>query len=166
MKHPALTKGYSVIELVVYISLFVLISLVVVQSLLYSMKTYSIARAYRTLQRNAETSLNRITSEIRQSSDVSAGSVFGSTPGTLVLTGTDSGGAPYTSTISVSNGVIQIVTGGVTTALTSVEESVSDLTFWHIVTSTTDAIKLEVTYTTVREPVITRTFYTTVVLRE
>ncbi len=161
-----LSKGYSIVELLVYISLFILISLVVVQSLLYAMKTYSIARAYRTLQRNAETSLNRITSEIRQSSGVSAGSVFGSTPGTLVLTGTDSGGSPYTSTISTSSGVVQVVTGGVTTALTSIEESVSSLTFWHIVTATSDAIKIEVTYTTVRAPVVTRKFYTTVALRE
>ncbi|MCC7436641.1 hypothetical protein IT402_02070 [Candidatus Nomurabacteria bacterium] len=167
MKKNNFSKGYSIIELVIYISLFVLIAIVVIQSLLYSIKTYSNARAYRTIQRNAETFLSRTTNEIRQAKNISvSASTFSSSPGVLSLTGLDSSSSPYTATISVASNVPQISISGATTSLSSSEVSVSELTFWNITTTSSDAVRIKLTLTTTRAPFITKTFYTTVVLRE
>lgn len=161
------SKGYSFIELIVYISVFVLISIVVTQSLLYSMKTYSVARSYRALQRNADTALDRITREVRNASSITTGSsTFGSSPGTLSFSGTDSTNTPYSGSLSVLNGNISLVLNGNTYDLTSNEVSISDITFWSITTNTSDAVKIKITLSTTRAPIITKSFYTTVVLRE
>ncbi len=167
MKKANYSKGYSVVELVIYITLFVLISVVVIQSLIYVMKTYASARSFRTLQQNGELVMERLTREIRQSDSVSiGGSVFGSSPGTLTVSGTDSGGAPYTDVFSVVNGVSQLSVNGSVSNLSSGEVTVSNLTFWNVATTGSEAIKIKLTLTTTNIPVITKSFYTTVVLRE
>jgi Tfp pilus assembly protein PilW len=166
MKQPNFSKGYSLIELLVYVSLFVLISIVIIQSLIFTMKTYANARAYRTLQQNGELVMERITREIRQASAVSTGSsTFGSSPGTLSLSGEDSVGTPYTATVSVSGGSVQLATSSVGSTLSSTEVTVSNLTFWNITTATSSAIKIELTLTTLNSPVISSKFYGTAVLR-
>jgi type II secretory pathway pseudopilin PulG len=167
MKRINFSKGYSLIELVIYISLFVLIAVVVIQSLIYAMKTYSTARNYRTLQRNAETTLSRLTTEIRSAKAVStSSSSFGTTSGVLALTGIDSAGLPYNPTFSLDNGIARVVVGGVSTPLASSEVTFSELTFWNIITTNSDAVKIKTTLSTTRPPFITKTFYTTVILRE
>jgi len=167
MKKSNYSKGYSIIELLVYIALFVLISLVVVKSLIYMMKTYSDARSFRTVQQNGELVMERLTREIRQANTVSvAGSAFGSSPGTLSLSGKDNSNAPYTAVASLVNGVAQLTINGVSSSLSSDEVSISNLTFWNITTATSNAIKLQLTLTTTNAPVVTKSFYTTVVLRE
>jgi hypothetical protein len=167
MKQLNFSKGYSVLELVIYISLFAVIAVVVIQSLIYSMKTYATARAYRTLQRNAETTLFRLTSEIRQAKNISAASSsFGISSGVLALTGVDSTGAVYNPSFSLSSGTPRLLVGGVTTLLASSEVNFSEFTFWRIVTAKSDAIKIKVTLSTKSVPVITKTFYTTTILKE
>lgn len=167
MKRLNFSKGYSVIELLVYISLFVLIAVVVMQSLIYAMKTYSTARAYRTLQRNAEITLSRLTTEIRGAKTISTGgSSFGVSSGVLALTGTDNAGSTYNPTFSLVSGIPQVVVGGATTQLASSEVSFSELTFWNITTANSDGIKIKITLSTTRAPFITKSFYTTAVLRE
>ena len=167
MKKNNFSKGYSLIELVIYISLFAVISVVVIQALLYSMKTYSSARAYRTIQRNSETFLNRLTNEVRQASSISAtGNTFGSSPGVLSLRGLDNVGSPYTATVSVSGSIPQIAIGSNTTNLSSSEVAISELIFWKITTANSNAVKIKSTFTTTRAPFITKSFYTTVVLRD
>lgn len=167
MKRFNFSKGYSVIELLVYISLFVLIAVVVMQSMIYAMKTYGTARAYRALQRNAETTLSRLTTEIRGSKTIStAGSSFGVSSGVLALTGTDNAGTAYNPIFSLVSGIPQVVAGGTTTQLASSEVNFTSFTFWNITTATSDAVKVEVTLSTTRAPFITKSFYTTVALRE
>lgn len=161
------TKGYSIIELLVYIALFVTISLVVMQSLLFILKTYATARAYRTLQQNGELVMERITREVRQASSVSpAASVFASSPGTLALSGEEADTTPYTASIGVSNGVVEFTKTGVTGQLSSNEVVVNELIFWHIDTLTEDAIRVQLVLSTTRQPFVSSTFNTTVVLRE
>ena len=167
MKKNNFSKGYSLIELVVYISLFVLIAVVVIQSLIYAMKTYSSARNYRALQRNAETTLSRLTTEVRSAKTVSiSSSSFGVALGTLALNGVDNNGSPYNPTFSLVNGVVYIVDSGVSTPLSNSEVIFNELTFWNITTANSDAIKIKTTLSTTKLPVITKTFYTTVILRE
>ncbi len=156
------------IELVIYIALFVVLSAVVIQSLIFTMKTYATARAYRTLQQNGELVMERMTREIRKSNAVSTGgSVLGSSPGTLAISGVDSTtDLPYTETFSVVNGVVQLVVDAdVASSLSSAEVTVSNLTFWNVTTTNTRAVKVQMTIATTKAPIVTSTFYTTVILR-
>ncbi len=167
MKRVNYSKGYSIIELLVYITLFILISVVTTQSLLFVMKTYSNARSFRTLQQNSELVMERVTREIRQSDTVSvAESVFGSSPGTLAITGSDANNVPYTNVFSVVNGAVQLSVNGVPSNLSSNEVTVSDLTFWNITTTGSKAVRIQLTLTTINKPIVTKTFYTTVIMRE
>ena len=167
MQKTNYSKGYSVVELVIYVTLFILISVVVIQSLIFVMKTYANARSFRTLQQNGELVMERITREIRQANTVSvAGSVFGSSPGTLTISGTDSGGTPYTDVFSVASGALQLAVNGVISNLSSSEVTVSNLTFWNISTAGSEAVRVQLSLTTTNIPVVTKSFYTTVILRE
>jgi Tfp pilus assembly protein PilW len=167
MKRINYSKGYSMVELLVYITLFILISVVVTQSLLFVMKTYANARSFRTLQQNSELVMERLTREIRQSDTISvAGSVFGSSPGTLTITGSDVSNVPYTDVFSVVGGAVQLSVNGVASNLSSGEVSVSNLTFWNITTTGSKAIRVQLTLTTINKPIVTKTFYTTVIMRE
>lgn len=167
MQKTNYSKGYSVIELVVYITLFVLISVVVIQSLIFVMKTYANARSFRTLQQNGELVMERITREVRQASSISvASSVFGSSPGTLTVSGTDTVGVPYTDIFSVVSGAVQLSVNGVTSNLSSSEVTVSNLTFWNITTTSSEAVRIQLSLTTTNIPIVTKSFYTTVILRE
>lgn len=167
MRNLRFTKGYSIIELLVYIALFVTISLVVMQSLLFILKTYATARAYRTLQQNGELVMERLTREIRQASSFApAASVLASSPGTLALSGEEANATPYTASIGVSNGIVEFTKTGVTGPLSSNEVIVNELIFWHIDTVTEDAMRVQLVLSTTRQPVVTSTFNTTVILRE
>ncbi len=167
MKQQNYSKGYSLIELVIYIALFVVISIVIVQSLVFVMKTYANARSFRALQQNGELVMERITREVRQSNTVStASSVFGVTPGTLVVSGLTSGGSAYTDTFSVVNGAVQLSTTGVISTLSTNEVVVNALTFWNITTANSDAIKVRLDLTTVKAPIVSKSFYSTIILRE
>ncbi len=167
MKKQNYSKGYSLIELVVYIALFVVISIVIVQSLVFVMKTYANARSFRALQQNGELVMERITREVRQSSSVTtASSVFGVNPGTLVVSGTDSGGSVYTDTFSVVSGAIQLSKTGTVSTLSTNEVTVSGLTFWNITTTNSNAIKVKLDLTTVKAPIVSKSFYSTIILRE
>lgn len=167
MKTSNFSKGYSVIELVIYVALFVVISVVVVQSLIFIMKTYANARSFRVIQQNGELVMERMTREIRQSNTIGvAGSVFGSSPGTLVVSGSDTSGVAYVDAFSVVNGAVQLSVNGAVSNLTSSEVVVSNLTFWNVVNTNVRAVKVQLTLTTTTIPVVTKTFYTTVGLRE
>lgn len=168
MKHSiTTTRGYSLIELVIYIALFVTISLVVMQSLIAITKTYAAARAYRTLQQNGELVMERLTREVRQASSIStAGSVLASSPGVLALGGEEADTTPYTLSVGVVNDIVTLTKNTTATPLSSDEVSVDELIFWHIDTLTEDSIRVQLTLSTTRAPVVTSTFNTTIVLRE
>lgn len=161
------TRGYSLIELVIYIALFVTISLVVMQSLIAITKTYAAARTYRTLQQNGELVIERLTREIRQASSISpAGSVLGSSPGVLALGGEEADATPYTLSVGVTNGVVTLTKNVTATPLSSDEVSVDELIFWHVDTLTEDAVRIQLTLSTTRIPIVSSTFNATVILRE
>ncbi len=167
MQKYKLSKGYSLIELVIYIALFAVISAVVVQSLIFVMKTYANARSFRTLQQNGELVMERITREVRQSNNIlTASSVFGTTPGILTVSGLNSDLTQYADTFSVTNGVVSLSTNGTVSNLSTNEVLVSNLTFWNITTTGVKAVKVQLSLTTNNNPTVTKTFYTTVVLRE
>lgn len=162
MKKNTLTSGYSLIELLVYIAIFVFISILLINGLLSVMRTHTTSQAYRRLQHNGELVLERITREVREASNIDTGSVFDTSPGTLALSGTDSTGMARTVTFTLSDGIVQINDNGISGNLTSSEVTVTSLLF----RSAGTGVKVELQMTTASGYITTATFYTTVMLRE
>ncbi len=156
--------GYSLLELVIYLGLFVLLSVVLIQSLVSVMRTYATAQAYRALQQNGEVVMDRITREIRAASTISS-ATYGTSPGTLSLSGTDSEGNAHTATFNLSGGTVQINDDGSSGVLTTTSVVVTSLLFYATSNTVTDGVKVEITLSTVNGYAASATFYTTVFLR-
>lgn len=160
-----LQSGYSIMELVVYIALFVVISLVLIRSLLTVMRTYAAAQSYRALQNSGELAMERITREIREATTASA-STCATTPGTLSLSGTDTNGASHSAAFSVSGGTLRLaIDGGSASSLTTSEVTVSSLTFCSFTTAVGTGIKTKLVLTTTKGVITPATFYSTILLR-
>lgn len=156
-------KGYSLLELVIYLALFAALSMVLVNIAVVGYKAYRTVRVNRDFTENGLLAIERISRTVRSATDASNSSTFGSNPGVLILT-TSTG----TSTFDVSNGALRLtettasgttvgnITGGIVT--------VSSLVFDKITTSKGQAIKTAITLTysaTSRS----ETFYVTTILR-
>lgn len=159
MKHQ---KGFTVLEMLIYGSLLALLIALMANSVAALSHLIGEAKAERTTRSSAEAALERITREIRFADVVNAGaSIFGTNPGTLVLTSIDPfTEAAQTITITLSANRITIQkNAGLVEFLTSNKASVSNLVFRHLPNGTiSDSIRIELTMDG-------ENFYTTIVLR-
>lgn len=159
-------QGYTLIELVIYLAIFITISLLIIQSLVSSMKTYATASAYRRLQTNGNLVMERIIRETRNANSITLGSsTFDTNPGALSIATTDESGTNRDITFSVSSGAVQINDNGTTGNLTSSEVIVSSLIFRRITSNAADGVKIELTLTTANGRIVSAPFYSTVMLR-
>ncbi len=158
------TKGYSLIELLVYIAILSLVFIVVIESLINSMKTYVVAQSYRRLQNDGELVLERITREVRSANLVPSGT-FGVNPSSFSLE-QDFGGTTKTISFAVVNGVLQMTDAGITTALTS-NKTIVDSFIVHKVTGALDEVlRIQLVLETTTGLQVTAPFYTTLSLRD
>jgi hypothetical protein len=173
MKHVSLHKlrsissegGYSMMELVVYIALFVLISVVLINALTTVMRTYASAVRYRTVQNNGNLVMERITRELREGKSATT-SACATTPGTVSIASIDAASVAHTNTFSVANGTVQLTTdGGAATNLSTSEVTVTSLTFCPITLAAGSAVKTTLVLTTTGNTPYSTTFYSTIVLR-
>ncbi|MBI3633950.1 MAG: hypothetical protein HY226_06725, partial [Candidatus Vogelbacteria bacterium] len=97
-------RGFTFIELIVYISVLVAVFLVFSSSVLSISKSYGQLRIIRDLDFAAIDSMERITREVRGASSVdSTQSVLGINVGTLLVNQTDSSGNNTTVKFSTTN---------------------------------------------------------------
>ena len=164
MKYTQHTKGYSLIELLVYLSIFSILCLVIIKSLVTSMTVYSQSQSYRKIQAQGELVMERMTRELREATSVTGGS-FDTNPGSITLTGKDLSGNPDTVAFSVVSNQIQISVNGVTSTLTGGQVASNSLIFRKVTTSNGSAIRVELQLQTVTGYKITVPFNTTVLLR-
>lgn len=122
------TRGFSLMETVVYVSLVAFISILVVQSIVLLLKTFKEVRLTRDIGSSAIVALDRISKEVRQADALGAGGVFSATTSKLVLT--YSGPPVATKEFSVDvNRTLRLTEDGVDSgALTSPNISVES--FW------------------------------------
>jgi len=156
-------KGYSLLELVIYLALFGVLSMSLVQITTTGYKVYKNVRINRDFTEHGLLAVEQISRTIRSASDASSSSTFGANPGILILT-TDNG----TTTFDVSSGALRLtettasgttvgnVTGGIVT--------VSSLVFYKIITTQGQAVKtvLTLTHTPTGR---SESFYITTILR-
>ena len=160
-------KGFTLIESLIYLALFVLLSTVLIDSLLMMHKAYSETRINRDLLESASVSMERMTREVRggTSLNVSA-SMFAATSGVLAINTTDSGGASKTEQFALVSNAVQFTENGVVSGnLTGANVSVDSLTFRNITTIKGSAVKIEMSLHSLIDPTRIMSLSDTVAMR-
>lgn len=162
MKSRLSQSGYSLVELLVYIGLFVLISMVLVQSLISVVRTYAQAARYRALQTSGELTMERIVREVRSANTLTA-SGCATTLGSLTIV--DNSGE--TTIVTVSDGRMQLsANGGAPEALSSSEVVVEEFIVCPITTPVGMGVKSTLTLTTTGNNPVRATFSSTIGIRK
>lgn len=153
--------GFTLIETVVYVSLFTLISIGVLSSISISSKIYRTARINNLITQSGNTAMERITRSIRSASSVTANSEFGTALGVLELLNPDGS----VTKIYISNGAVVMNENGTLSGnLTNQNLSVPSLFFYQISTPNGTAIKTELLVSYTKTGVVKK-FQTTTILR-
>ncbi len=154
-------SGFTVVEILFYIVIFVALSVVVINSLLVMTKSFKETTILTSLTSNGNI-MESITREVKQ-----ANSIHTITANTLKLNTTDSGGAPRTVTFSLSGTNVQFSENDVVIGnLNSATVAVNSLSFTQITTAESRAVKISMTIRSTNDA-LSRTyeFYDTAVLR-
>ena len=138
-------KGFSVLEMVVYVVILSIIFVIVVNTLLVIVRSYSFVKVSIDINSSATISMERMVQEIRRSLSIDDTlTILDSNPGRLVLNSTDSMGTPTTFDFYLDSGSLKLDQGGVLTgSLTKDNATVSNLIFRKITTGESEAIKIE-----------------------
>lgn len=153
--------GFTLIETVVYVSLFTLISIGVLSSISISSKIYRTARVNNLITQSGNTAMERITRSIRSASSVTANSAFGTSLGVLELLNPDGS----VTKIYISNGAVVMNENGTLSGnLTNQNLSVPSLFFYQISTPNGTAIKTDLLVSYTKTGVVKK-FQTTTILR-
>ncbi len=161
-------SGFSLVEMLVYVSILSAVLILFVNSLLAINRSYAVVRAEMTLDRGAIGSMERITREIRDATSIDlAQSVFGVNPSILVLNILDAVGNTSKTTFSLIGQTLHISKDGVDQGiLLPPNITISKLTFYSLDSGSSKAIKIEIRLSD-KEFGVTRTasYYSTVILR-
>ncbi|OHA81860.1 MAG: hypothetical protein A2675_01790 [Candidatus Yonathbacteria bacterium RIFCSPHIGHO2_01_FULL_51_10] len=161
-------RGFSLIEMVVYIALLAILTVLAVNMTLSMTRAFADLRVSRDLNSSATALFERITRDIRGAYDVdAAGSVLGTNPGELLLNTKDAGGTNMTVEYFVSSGAVHIKENGLDLGpITSASTQTGSFVVREIIGANSKAVKVEVTLSATRGDITKqRNFYTTVVLR-
>lgn len=160
--NPNKIKGYSIVELLIYLAIFAAISILVINSFITILDSFNTTNANRKLLEAGVQSMERMAREIRQadSIDVSGGTT------SLILNTKDSLGNPEIITFLNEDGVLKFEKDGEKDSLFGGNVTISQLVFNVITTTESQAvkIKLRLSYQDVKNQK-EENFYTTVVLR-
>ncbi len=135
-------KGFSLVEMVVYIALLALLVIAVVKSLVFMTSSYADIRVTKSIVSSAETLLNRFTYEVKRATTLSG--AFGTTTGSLTL----NQGAT-TTIFSLDSSLRAVISvNGTTAYLTGSEVKVTNFTFNQLqATTTSKGVTLQLTLT-------------------
>lgn len=120
--HSQNTKGFTLVETMVSLSVFMIVLVVAVGSLVSLIDANRKARSQRLVSDNLSTSLETMSRTIREGSD----HVITNAGHTITLTALDGSTVVYTQT---GNQINRTINGGTAVALTSPEIIINDLTF-------------------------------------
>ena len=159
-------RGFSMLEMVVYVTILATLFILVVNTILVVTGSYSSIKVSNTLNNSALMSLERLLLEIRNSKSINLGSsVFGTHPGRLVLnTGTTS---PASIDFYIEDGQLKLKKDNVLTgSLTSDNVSVTNFVLTNTSSTTSSSVKIELTLNASEGDISkTEKFYASAVLR-
>lgn len=161
-------RGLSLIEAVLYVSLFAALMLVAMSSLFTTIKAFTSLRISRDINDSSVTIMERLTRDIKSAAAVDlARSTFGANPGRLTLVTVNASSTSLTVEYFVTGGALHVKENGVDKgSLTSAKTKIDGLVFYYINTGSTISIKTELHITSSRGPLSsTEHFYNTSLLR-
>lgn len=160
-------KGFTLIEMIIYIVIFSLFSIFTINTLLTMTRTFTETRVNRDLIQSGNTALEKISREIRGAESISpTGSVFGSSYGALALVVPDGASTKTVQITGSSTGITYSENGGTSQSLLTQTVSVTSLVFRQITTPQGQAIRVEMTLRGTRGTLSrSAPFYTTVIMR-
>jgi prepilin-type N-terminal cleavage/methylation domain-containing protein len=167
ISNKKLTRGFSLVEMIIYVSILAIISVVVVNTILSFTGSYRDLRALRALDHASIGAMERMTRDIRASSSVTtAQSTLGSSPGALTLVAT-SGGVSTTTKFYIQNGVLRVDVNSVYSGpLTLSSTTVTSLIFNTLTSTVSTGVKVDMTIqSTDGIATRTKTYHSTVILR-
>jgi hypothetical protein len=169
-KQKKILKGFTLVEVLVYIAVFTLISFALVQTTISVNKAYLSIKSNQMLEISASDSLNRISNDIRnvRSILIDSSSIFDVSPGRLTLSVKDNLGKDKIVEYYVDGfNMLQVKENGMSVGkLTSSLTPVSNLVFKKIDTGSSSAIKIDMTLQAFKSGVTTtESFYSTYILR-
>ncbi|MEK7117927.1 MAG: hypothetical protein AAB861_04120 [Patescibacteria group bacterium] len=139
------TGGLTIVETLIYIGIFVIALTVIVQMMFSLTKTHRLVKLKQSLEASGTISMERMLREIRNATSIDmVNSALGSSPGKLVLTGTDENGNNYTLEFSIANGAIMLSKNGASAGpLTTPGISATSLVFRNISNSVSSGVRIE-----------------------
>lgn len=162
------SKGFSLIEIVVYVSLFATLSVITMGSFFAMVKAFNELRISRDINDSSVTIMERLTRDIKSATAIDyANSTFAATPGRLTLSTRNASGTALTVEYYVATSTLRIKENGVDVgSLMSAKTKVSGLVFYQINLGNTVGIKTELHLTSQRGSVTDIDhFYNTSILR-
>lgn len=159
MYHAESNRGFTLIEMIVYVAILALVSAVSVQLILSLNDMIAKYRAQQLVFRSASTALERVLYDVRDAQYVFASSY--TAPGYLTLSG-----GSATMAYSTSSDALHVTQAGVDLGpLTEDGVVVEELRFYEY-SDVTDMVRVKMTLSaTVGKSTVTRTFYAGGVLR-
>jgi type II secretory pathway pseudopilin PulG len=149
MKKAFLKKGYSLVEMLIYISILSIFSVALINSLVSFSKSYREVTTIRLLERVGIDSMERISRDIKRASTVDMlNSVFNTSSGVLSLVETYNGNSTTTK-FYLDNNVLKVDVNGVYEGpLTSSLVRVTSLIFYSFAGTNSSGVKFEITLQT------------------
>lgn len=159
-------NGFSVAEIIIYLAIFTMVSILVINSFITITKSFSITHTNRDLLESGITSMERISREIRQASsiDLIESDLSG---GVLQLNSTDKDNNPIIIKFSKESLILNLYQDDILSGnLLGQNIEIDNLIFRRIVTTESEAIKIEMTiHDTNSKTNKSANFYNTIILR-
>jgi len=161
-------KGFTLIEMIIYITILSALFILIINTLLLISKSYKSIKLTNDINNSASASLERIIRELRLAQNVNTSlSLLSSSPGKLVLNTTDNLGTPIVLDFYVENDTLKLNEDGVLSGVLIRDNvKVTNLIFRHIISTSSESVKVELTLTgSEGNTTKTENFYSTAVLR-
>lgn len=163
------TRGYTLLETVAYIAIFIVVLVAVLDMLVTLSKSFLRVRAYNEVRVDGASVVERIAREVRTANSVDLpGSDFDAHPGNLLINTTDESGTAKTIEFywDSTEKNMNIVDGGVNKgALNGSSTEVTNIVFRNASSTKGEAIKIEMTLQSKKLTAIAAKFYDTIVMR-
>ncbi len=159
-------KGFSLIEIIIYLAIFTMISLLVINSLLIVISSFTTIQTNKILLEAGMNSMERVSRDIRQSDSIDLiNSNFSG--GVLQLNTTNDSGLPATVKFSDENSKLDLYEDNILSGnLLGPDVLLDKLTFRRINTKESEAVKIEMTIHNINSTLSKKVnFYDTITLR-
>ena len=147
MARPLKQKGFSILEMLIYISILVLMLAVVMNAIVAVTRSERLIKSLRQIEDSAVLAIERIGREVRGAESVNTGSsTLGAHPGRLVLEGLDDAGSPRTVEFYLSDGRLILKENGADVGpLTQADAVITNLVFRYFSGASSAGVRTEMT---------------------